>query len=200
MNMRIFFKYFVISFFIFSTGCEINIRQGFEKHIKHFKLFILEEPFDVFSSLPSEGSFLGVINPSALYAEGYCGLFLKDEPQDEEFLSIVHSLENLSIFRSVFQDTLSFFVPNFKESSPDDRFPIPGLDDPVYSFRDSLDANNSVIIGFKRGNGNFFNEKGIEKVQEFAKPEDHDKIGNGYANGAFIDYSNEVIIYWVIIW
>lgn len=198
--MKLIFKYFAISIFIFSTGCEINIWQGFEKHIKEFKLFILEEPFDFFSSLPSEGNFLRVINPSAIYYKGYCGLFLKDEPQDDEFLSIVHSLENLSILRSDFQDTLSFFVPNFKESAPEERFPIPGLDDPVYSFRDSLDAQNTVILGFKRGNGNFFNEKGIEKVREFAKPEDHDKIGNGYANGAFIDYSSKVIIYWVIIW
>ena len=198
--MKYIFKYFAITIFIFLTSCEIGVKQGFEKHINNFKLFILEKPFDVFSSLPIEGSFLRVINPSALYYKGYCGLFLKEEPQAEEFLSIVQSLENLSIFRSDFLDTLSFFVPNFKESSPEKRFPIPGLDDPVYSFRDSLDAQNTVILGFKRGNGNFFNEKGIEKVREFAKPEDHDKIGNGYANGAFIDHSSKVIIYWVIIW
>jgi len=161
--MRIFFKYFAITIFVLLTRCEIGVKQGFEKHIKHFKLFIHEEPFDVFSSLPSEGSFLRVINPSALYAKGYCGLFFKDEPQDEEFLSVLSRFENLSIFRSDFQDTLSFFVPNFKESSPEERFPIPGLDDPVYSFRDSLDAQNTVILGFKRGNGNFLMKKELKK-------------------------------------
>ncbi|MBW6491643.1 MAG: hypothetical protein K0B15_10685 [Lentimicrobium sp.] len=198
--MKFVFKYFAITIFIFLTSCETGVKQDFEKHIKHFKLFILEEPFDVFSSLPSNGNFLRVINPSALYYKGYCGLFFKDEPQDEEFLSVLSSLENLSIFKSDFQDTLSFFVPNFKESSPEERFPIPGLDDPVYSFRDSLDAQNTVILGFRRGMGNFFNDKGIEKVKEFAKPEDQDNFGNGYANGAFIDHSSKLIIYWVIIW
>lgn len=198
--MKNLLKIFALLIIIISTACNRNKGLEIERQAREFKSFISEEPLGLFSSMNSTGSVFSVTNPSALYALGYCGLYFKHSLEPNEFLSIASKLENHSVFKASLHDTLDYFVPDFKVQSPENRFPTPRLDDPVYNIRDSVDVENSVILGLQQEIGNFFTEKGIFNAKKFAKPQDHDKIGNGFSNGAIIDYSSKEIIYWVIIW
>jgi hypothetical protein len=198
--MKNLLKIFTLSIVIITSACNRNGGLEIEKQAREFKSFISEEPLDLFSSWDSTGSVFNVTNPSALYALGYCGLYFKRSPEPKEFIAIASKLENLSVFTASLQDTIEYFVPDFKEQSPENRFPTPRLDDPVYNIIDSIDIENSIILGLRQERGNFFTEKGINKAKKFAEPQDYDKIGNGYSNGAIIDYSSKKIIYWIIIW
>lgn len=193
-------KYFTLLVFVFSSACNRNEGLEIERQAREFKKFVSEKPFDFFSSFNNTGSVFMVTNPSALYALGYCGLYFQNTPELNKFLSITSKLESNSIFMADFQDTLYYFVPDFKVQSPKNRFPIPKLDDPFFNIIDNVDTENSAILCFKQERGNFFTEKGIYEAKKFAKPQDYDKIGNGYSNGAIIDYSSKKIIYWVIVW
>jgi hypothetical protein len=202
MNMKNMPKYFTLLVLIISFSCNRNGGIEVEKQAREFKKFVLEEPFSHLLSidLNSNWSVFRVTNPSALYALGYCGLYFQSSPDKQEFVLIASTLEDNSTYRVNFQSAKDFFVPNFKMQCPINRFPIPKLDDPFFNIKDNIDIENSVIIGFGQERGNFFTEKGISEAKKFAKPQDHDKIGNGYSNGAIVDYSSKKIIYWIIIW
>jgi len=202
MNMKNMPKYFTLLVLIISFSCNRNGGLEVEKQAREFKKFVLEEPFSHLLSLElnSKWSVFRVTNPSALYALGYCGLYFQSSPDKQEFVLNASALEDNSTYRANFQNAKDFFVPNFKMQCPINRFPIPKLDDPFFNIKDNIDIENSVIIGFRQERGNFFTEKGISEAKKFAEPQDYDKIGNGYSNGAIIDYSSKKIIYWIIIW
>lgn len=195
-------KYFILLVFIIFSSCNRNAGLEIDRQAREFKKLISEEPFSHLSSFNfnNKWSVFRVTNPSALYALGYCGLYLQSSPDKQEFISIASKLEDNSAISVNFQNEKDFFVPNFKIQSPINRFPIPKLDDPIFNIKDNIDIENTVILGLRHEKGNFFTEKGISEAKKFAEPQDHNKIGNGYSNGAIIDYSSKKIIYWIIIW
>lgn len=200
MNMKNMLKYFTLLVFIFLSACNRNGGLEVERQAREFKRFVSEEPFSHLSSFNNTWSVVRVTNPSALYALGYCGLYFQSSLDKQEFVLIASTLEDNSTYRVNFQNAMDFFVPNFKMQWPINRFPIPKLDDPFFSIKNNIDIENSVILGLRQERGNFFTEKGINKAKKFARPQDHDKIGTGYSNGAIVDYSSKKIIYWIIIW
>lgn len=200
MNMKNLLKIFTLSIVIITSACNRNGGLEVEKQASEFQSYISEDPLDFFSSWENTGAVFRVTNPSALYALGYCGLYFQSSPETKEFLSITSKLENHTVFRASLQDTLDYFVPNFKFPNPKNKFPVPRLDDPFYNIGDSVDVQNSIILGLQQERGNFFTKKGISEAKKFARPQDHDKIGNGYSNGAIVDYSSKKIIYWIIVW
>lgn len=192
----------IILLVLLNTSCMwevVNINH--EKEIKKFESHFLPELFQSFSSdIYKEENFLRLINPIALYALGYCGIFFKHSSKEEEFDSIILELEKQSIFKCKIEDTLFYSVPNFKETFPENKFPTPDLNDWVYTIRDSIDVKNSIIFGLKNKQGEYFNQKGIEQIKKLVKDIDVTSIGKGYSNGAIVDYSDKEIIYWIIIW
>ena len=198
--MKSLLRFFVLLVFIISSACNRNEGLEIERQAREFKKFVSEEPLDLLSSFNVKWSVFKVTNPSALYALGYCGLYYQSSPEANEFLSISSELENHATNKASLKDTLCYFVPDFTLKSPKNKFPIPRLDDPAFNIIDNVDIENSVILGFQQERGNFFTEKGVYEAKKFAKPQNHDKIGNGYSNGAIIDYSSKKIIYWIIIW
>jgi len=202
MNMKNMLKYFTLLVLIISFSCNRNGGLEVERQARGFKKFVLEEPFSHLLSLDFNSKWSGfrVTNPSALYALGYCGLYFQSSPDKQEFVLIASTLEDNSTYRVNFHNAKDFFVPNFKIQCPINRFPIPKLDDPFFNIKDNIDIENSVILGLRQERGNFFTEKGISEAKKFAEPQDYDKIGNGYSNGAIVDYSSKKIIYWIIVW
>lgn len=196
----------LISFIVSTNGCmrsKTSSREdyGNTKVIETYKSFFTTEPFKFFSTkLYNQKNFLGVINPSALYAEGYSGLYFKQTLNEPSFKSMVTDFTNKSIFISHALDSINYFMPNYKETSPQGKFPIPNLNDHVYTIKDSLDMKNSKILILNNNKGQFFNKKGKEEVNMFADIDSTFVIGKGYSNGAIIDFNKKTIIYWVIIW
>ena len=190
----------IIGFLFTYCNKQKNYSQDYTSNIKSYKNYFFSEPFEVYpEKLYNPNFFAGVINPSALYAEGYSGLYFKSH-NSYDFKSIKTSLEGKSIFTGNALDSIHYFVPNFKEINPKGKYPIPNLNDPIYTIKDSLNMANSKILVFKNKEGQFFNKKGEEKVRKFAKLDSTFVVGKGYSNGAIIDYSSKKIIYWVMIW
>jgi hypothetical protein len=202
MNMKNMLKYFALLVFIISFSCNRNGGLEVERQAREFKRYVSEEPFSHILSLNynSNWTVFRVTNPSAIYALGYCGLYFQSSPNKQEFGLIASTLEDYSVYRVNFQNAKDIFVPNFKMQCAVNRFPIPKLDDPFFNIKDNVDIENSVILGLSQKRGNFFTDKGISEAEKFAEPQDYDKIGNGYSNGAIIDYSSKKIFYWIIIW
>jgi len=182
------------------TNCKKS-DLNFEKDINNYKDCIKSEPFEYFSSdIYKEENFLMVLNPSGLYVKGYCGIFFKHNYKSHEFDSIALKLRNESIFESALGDSKSYFVPNFKENVHLGKFPVPFFDDPLFSFKDSIEVEQSYIFGFRDIKGEFFTQKGINDIQDFSKVNKLDSLSQGYSNGAIIDFSSNTIIYWIIVW
>jgi hypothetical protein len=187
---------------IMFTDCKMSeVEMNFEEDINNYKSYVSPEPFEYFSSdIYNEENFLMVMNPSGLYAKGYCGIFFKHNYKNHEFDSIVLKLRNESIFESALGDSKNYFVPNFKENRPLEKFPVPFFNDPLFSFKDSIEVEQSRVFGFRNIKGDFFTQKGINDIQDFSKVNKLDSLSQGYSNGVIIDFSSNMIIYWIIVW
>ena len=197
-------KNYIILFvlFIAITSCKRTLDGGnLENDITHFRSCILPKPFEIFpSSIYKKENFAGVINPSALYADGYCVIFFKHNFHKSKFVSVSSELKNKSIFKSVLLDTINCITPNFKEDNNYSKFPVPNFEDTFFSFVDKLKVDDSLILGFRNEKGQYFNQKGIEQIQKTTKLNTLELIGKGYSNGVVIDNSSKTIIYWIMIW
>lgn len=173
-----------------------------KKMINEFKGYFVHEPFEFFDSLIYQQKNNSVVNyPVSIYANGYCGMFFKKTLTEDKFNSTVLQLENNSIFKSSVQDTIKYFVPQFRENNNYRKFPVPNVKNSLFFFFDKeLNMNTCRILGLRYKKGNYFTQECINQVEKFKKENISHLIGKGYSNGATIDYDSKTIIYWIIIW
>lgn len=190
----------VLNFIIIYSCKKINDNTN-ESNISKFKNNFISQPFEFFDSeVYKEENFFGVITPSAIYARGYSAIFFKQTLEKIEFDSIKVNLENKSIYIGNFSDYESYFVPNYKTINNSNSIPIPDIDNPVFSFKKNIDIDNSKIIIFKNKKGQYFNDTGIRAVKKLADIDESFILGKGYSNGAIVDNTSNIIIYWVMVW
>ncbi len=183
---------------VFVIECQSNVH--FENSIQNFQSFILEEVVDTsFRNTYKDENFFMVLNPSGLYAKGYCGIFFKKSYDIIEFNQISSKLKQNSIFDNTLKDIDNVYVPNFKNETSFEKFPIPSFDDALLGLRKELNEDSSEILILNKKRGQYFTQKGIEEVKKFTK-NNVNKIGTGYSNGLVIDYQSRKIIYWTIVW
>ena len=174
--------------------------KDYEAKIQNFKGFFEKAPFESISSKYNNKYMTRIIYPSGIDSNGYCGVIYTYESKKADFDSVVSQIKSKSVFNSELTKQRNFYVPSYKESNEKDKYPIPKLDDSFQNLLDKINPKKSEVYIFKSINGNFFNSKGVQKIIKWGKPRSETFKGKGFSNGAIIDYSNNYIIYWTIIW
>ncbi len=183
--------------------CLFSCKKGLEEiknnELNHFKDFVKKETYSEIETNPL--SLVQIIYPHAIYADGYSGVILLEDLSEKEFDLKVRDLEKKVFFKSSLLDTTKYYTPNIKQLKETTKFPIPKLDDEILRLSDTIDVNNSYILGLREENGAFFEDKFIEDIRDSKElKEIQHLIGNGFSNGAIIDNTNKRILHWIIVW
>ncbi|NLN34367.1 MAG: hypothetical protein GX159_12365 [Flavobacteriaceae bacterium] len=182
-----------ISFFI--TTCSNGKISHKKQSFLDFKNVVSKEVFTKFpitDSLVDLSISQKIIYPEAMYASGYCGLFIEYEYKEKEYKKIYQNLKERSVFTSQIYDSCNLNIPLLNNSKSVDcynySFPVPNIND-KFNDLDELTEEKGTFLNFSTKNGIFINDHKllINNV-------------NGYSNGAIVDYKANHIIYWVIIW
>lgn len=173
--------------------------KDYEAKIKNLKKSFEKEPFESISSTYNINYLPDITYPSGIAIEGYCGLIFNYKPDKQEFDSVSSLIKTKSKYEYHLTESQKFYVPSYEKRNKENKLPILNIYNPEIPLQVRLDKENSNIFIINYEAGNFFSKKGVDEVNEWTNIGE-DFEGSGYSNGAIVDYTNNYIIFWTIIW